>query len=144
MKQILFALAFLSSSLTARAAEPIYAKGGLAIGGYDPVAYFTDGKPVKGKAEFETDWSGARWRFASAEHRDAFKAEAARYAPQFGGYCAYGVSKGHKAPTEADAWSVVDGKLYLNYNKDVQRLWEKERPAVIGEAERQWPGVLAK
>ena len=144
MKQILFALAFLSSSLTAHAAEPIYTKGGLAIGGYDPVAYFTDGKPVKGKAEFETDWSGARWRFASAEHRDAFKAEAARYAPQFGGYCAYGVSKGHKAPTEADAWSVVDGKLYLNYNKDVQRLWEKERPAVIGEAELQWPGVLAK
>ena len=144
MKQILFGLAFLLSSLSARAADPVYAKGGLALGGFDPVAYFTDAKPVKGKAEFETTWNGARWRFASAEHRDSFQADPARYAPQFGGYCAYGVSKGHKAPTEADAWRVVDGKLYLNYNKDVQRLWEKELPTVIGEAEKQWPAVLAK
>ena len=144
MKRLLLALTFLGSSLSACAAEPVYTKGGLALGGYDPVAYFDLGKPAKGKAEFETQWSGARWRFESAAHREAFLAEPAKYAPQFGGYCAYGVAKGHTAKTEPAAWKIVNGKLYLNYDKEVQRLWEKELPTVIGQAEAHWPGVLGK
>ncbi len=145
MKQMRFLVALLFVALTSHAAEPpVYTKGGLALSGYDPVAFFTDKKPAKGLAEFEIEWSGARWRFASAEHRDAFRAEPAKYAPQFGGYCAYGVAKGHTAKTEPDAWKVLDGKLYLNYDKQVQQLWEKELPRVVGEAEQQWPAVLKK
>ncbi len=145
MKQMWFVVALLLVALTSHAAEPpVYTKGGLALSGYDPVAFFTDKKPAKGLAEFEIEWSGARWRFASAEHRDAFRAEPAKYAPQFGGYCAYGVAKGHVAKAEPDAWRVLDGKLYLNYDKQVQRLWEGELPKVVGEAEQQWPAVLKK
>jgi YHS domain-containing protein len=127
----------------ALAAEPpIYAVKGLAIKGYDPVAYFTDKKPVEGKPEFAYDWMGAKWLFASAEHRDAFAKEPAKYAPQYGGYCAYGVSQGYAVKIEPDVWTVLDGKLYLNYDKGVQTTWEKDIPGYIATADKKWPAVL--
>ncbi len=115
---------------------------GVAINGYDPVAYFTEKKPVAGKADITYSWKGATWRFASAQNRDTFKANPEKYAPQYGGYCAYAVAKGSTAKTEPEAWSIVADKLYLNYSKGVQRTWEKDIPGYIKAADRNWPGVL--
>lgn len=128
----------------ASGAEPTYTKDGLALSGYDAVAYFTESKAVKGSPQFEHQWSGARWRFASAAHRDAFAASPEQYAPQYGGYCAYAVSRNYTAPTDPEAWTVVEGKLYLNYDKTVRGLWKKELPEAIQRADRNWPGVLNK
>lgn len=133
------------AAASAWAAEPVNTNGSpLALGGYDVVAYFTEGKPVAGQAAHETHWNGARWRFASAEHRERFLREPERFAPRYGGYCAYAVSRGYTAPVAPEAWRIVDGKLYLNYSKDVQTLWEREIPANIKKADTNWPGVLAK
>ena len=117
-------------------------KKGIAIKGYDPVAYFTEGEPVKGSAEFQHEWNSAIWHFSSAEHRDMFKAEPEKYAPQYGGYCAYAVSQGKTANIDPDAWKIVDGKLYLNLNKRIHRKWEKDIPGYIKKADKNWPGVL--
>src|SRR6267154_702154 len=112
-----------------------------AIQGYDPVAYFKEGKPLKGKKEFSTLWNGAQWSFSSKQNLETFKSDPEKYAPQYGGYCAYGTSEGHKAPTQPDAWSIVNDKLYLNYNKDVQRDWKKNQSELIEKANRNWPKV---
>jgi len=125
-------------------ADLIFQSGGVAIHGYDPVAYFQNKKPAKGKKEYELPWRGAKWRFGSAENLELFRANPEQYAPQYGGYCAYGMSSGYAAPTEADAWSVVDGKLYLNYNKQVQKMWSKDRPGYIQKADRNWPQIPKK
>jgi YHS domain-containing protein len=117
---------------------------GLALKGYDPVAYFTDGKPVLGKAEFSASHEGATYRFASAANRDAFAAAPAKYAPQYGGYCAFGMASGYKAPIEPDAWTVVEGKLYLNYNQSVRRQWSSDVPGYVRKADANWPTVRAK
>lgn len=138
-------MTFTLAAGSAWAAEPVNTNGSpLALGGYDVVAYFTEGKPVAGQAAHETHWNGARWRFASAEHRERFQREPERFAPRYGGYCAYAVSRGYTAPVAPEAWRIVDGKLYLNYSKDVQTLWEREIPANIKKADTNWPGVLAK
>ena len=117
---------------------------GLALKGYDPVAYFTDKKPVRGKGELTARHEGATYRFASAANRDAFTADPGKYAPQYGGYCAFGVASGYKAPIEPDAWTVVDGKLYLNYNQSVRRQWSSDIPGFIRKAEANWPTVRSK
>ena len=106
-------LTILSSAALAQKA-PVFSDRDGAIRGYDPVAYFTQGKPVKGSREYTHQWNGATWRFASAQNRERFAAAPAKYAPQYGGYCAYGVASGYAVKIEPDAWSVVDGKLYLN------------------------------
>jgi len=116
---------------------------GLAIKGYDPVAYFTGGQPVPGLAENEFTWKGAKWRFASAEHRAMFKIYPDKYAPQYGGYCAYAISQGKTADIDPLAWTIVNNKLYLNLNKDVQGLWEKDRDAYIRKADENWPHLLS-
>ena len=116
--------------------------GKTAIHGYDPVAYFTDGKPVMGKDEFEFDWGGAKWHFATAEHRDAFKGAPEKYSPQYGGYCAYAVSQGHVADIDPNSWSIVDGKLYLNYDADVQKKWKMDIPGYVMKADKNWPAVV--
>jgi YHS domain-containing protein len=123
----------------ARAIEPVFSDDGLAIRGYDPVAYFAEQRPVPGQAEFSLDWMGATWRFASAANRDAFAAEPERYAPQYGGYCAYAVSQGYTASIDPDAWKVVDDKLYLNYSKSVQRRWQRDIPGHIAKGDQNWP-----
>jgi YHS domain-containing protein len=117
---------------------------GVAIHGFDPVAYFTAGKPVPGKAEWSTRWQGAEWRFASAEDRDLFVKSPEKYAPQYGGHCAYGMALGHLAPTDPKAWKVVDGKLYLNFNKDVQGLWVKDTAGNITKADKNWADQAPK
>jgi len=115
---------------------------GVAVGGYDPVAYFTQNKPVKGSADITTEYMGATWHFASADNRDAFVADPKRYAPQYGGYCAYAVSSGYTAKGDPQAWSVVDGKLYLNYSKGIRSRWEQDIPGHISKADGNWPAVL--
>ena len=117
--------------------------GGLAIEGYDPVAYFTLGKPTQGKEKFSFEWKGAAWRFASAKHLQLFKAAPEKYAPQYGGYCAWAVAQGGGvAGIEPARWRIVNGKLYLNYDKEVQKKWEKDIPGNIKKADQNWPKVL--
>jgi YHS domain-containing protein len=115
---------------------------GVAVGGYDPVAYFTERKPVSGKADITFSWKGATWRFVSAQNRDAFKADPEKYAPQYGGYCAFAVSQGATAKGDPKVWTVVDGKLYLNLSASVQKTWEKDVPGYIKSADKNWPDVL--
>jgi YHS domain-containing protein len=128
----------------AAAEAPIYTSAfdDIAVQGYDPVAYFTDGKPVKGTKAFATTWNGAEFRFASAANRDAFKANPEKYAPQYGGYCAWAVSQGYTAKGDAKHWKIVDGKLYLNYNTSVQKKWEGDIPGFISAANTNWPDVI--
>src|SRR5688500_7266928 len=141
----IFAILVLAISAAAQAAGEINVdSSGLALKGYDPVAYFTDGKPVEGKAEFTARHDGATYRFASAANRDAFVAAPAKYAPQYGGYCAFGTASGYKAPIEPDAWTVVDGKLYLNYNRSVRSKWSSDIPGYIRKADAQWPAIKSR
>ncbi|MEM8961644.1 MAG: YHS domain-containing (seleno)protein [Acidobacteriota bacterium] len=116
--------------------------GGVAIKGYDPVAYFTDSQAVKGDKQHTFSWQGANWHFASAENRDTFAADPEAYAPQYGGYCAYAVSKGNVAGIDPEAWTVHEGKLYLNYSIGVMNKWREDIPGNIAKADANWPGVL--
>jgi len=116
----------------------------LSISGYDPVAYFTDGKPIQGKAEFESVWRKLRWRFASGEHRDLFIKDPQRYAPQYDGYCAMGVSNeaaAHKDTVDPEAWTIVDGKLYLVHNKYWLEQWREKANEYIKKADKDWQAV---
>ena len=130
----------------AQAAEkPVNAhRRGIALKGYDTVAYFTTGEPTKGPAEFTHAWNGATWWFGSAEHRDLFAAAPEKYAPQFGGYCAWAVSNGYTAPVDPPAWKIVAGRLFLNYNAGVRRKWEADEANRIRLGDANWPAVLEK
>ncbi len=111
----------------------------VAVQGYDPVAYFIMGQPIKGDEAFETEWKGATFRFASAENRDLFIADPDAYAPQYGGYCAWAIAQGKFAKGNAKHWRIVDGKLYLNYNKGIQKKWEANISGFIEQSEMIWP-----
>ncbi|MEM6491973.1 MAG: YHS domain-containing (seleno)protein, partial [Pseudomonadota bacterium] len=117
---------------------------GLAIEGYDPVAYFTQQAAVEGDDAFETEWNGATWRFASADHLATFEADPERYAPQYGGYCAYAAARDYIAQVDPEAWSVVDDKLYLNFSRGIRRSWERDIPGQIAAGDRNWPGLRAR
>jgi len=119
----------------------VNATDGLAIQGFDPVAYFADGRPRRGVAAHFVDWQGARWLFASPANRDAFAADPERYAPAYGGFCAYGVASGYKVAIDPDAWAIVEGKLYLNYSKSVQRSWQTDIKGYIAKADGRWPAL---
>lgn len=119
-----------------------FERDGVAIGGYDPVAYFTEQKPVKGSPEYQSVHEGSTFQFASAAHRDAFAAEPDKYAPQYGGYCAYGMAKGYKAKIDPAAFTVVDGKLFLNYNDTVRSQWLSDVSAYIRKADANWPEAM--
>lgn len=120
----------------------VFATADGAIQGYDPVAYFTQSKPVKGVKEFSFNYADQMWYFATAENLELFKSNPEKYAPQFGGYCAYGMSRGYKAKTEPDAWTIVEGKLYLNYNTDVRdNIWNEKQSEFIEKANANWPTV---
>ncbi|MCE9521347.1 MAG: YHS domain-containing protein [Alphaproteobacteria bacterium] len=114
----------------------------LAVGGYDTVAYFKEGKPAKGRAEFSFEYKGATWLFASQADLEAFKANPSAYAPQYGGYCSWAVAQNYTASGDPLVWKIVGGKLYLNYDRDVQAKWEKDIPGFIVKADKFWPGVL--
>lgn len=140
-KNLMLMLGFVFMLSNAMAQSEIYSESNAAIHGYDPVSYFKKSKPVKGNKQFSYKWKGANWLFENEENLKAFSAEPEKYAPQYGGYCAYGMSKGYKATTSPDAWSVVDGKLYLNYDTDVQKTWNKDQKNFIQKADKNWPTV---
>jgi YHS domain-containing protein len=122
----------------------IFIQNGKAIKGYDPVAFFNVSKAVQGSDSLTYEYNGATWFFSSRENLNLFKAASDQYMPQFGGYCAYGTAEGHKAPTETDTWSMVEGKLYFNYNQKVKSLWLKDQPALIKQANVNWPSIKDK
>jgi len=113
----------------------------LAIKGYDPVSYFMDNKAMMGSSEYTATYKNAIYQFASEEHRDNFRANPEKFAPQFGGFCAFGVTKERKFDTDPTAWRISDGKLYLNLNKNVQKLWLKDVPGNIASADDIWPEI---
>jgi len=116
----------------------------LAIKGYDPVAYFTEAKPVQGSSQFTAEHLGATYYFSSAQHQSLFKGNPDKYAPQYGGYCAFGVSKEYKFDIDPEAWAVVDDKLYLNLNKKVQTRWVPNKEELIVEADTIWTQIVDK
>lgn len=124
------------------AVGPVYATGGVAINGYDPVAYFDENRPVAGRAELAYEHDGVTWLFSSERRRDRFSADPARYLPQFGGYCAYAVGSGYSARSDPAAFSIVDDKLYLNFDLATRDAWIQNAAALIEAGERNWPGVL--
>ena len=143
----LAALGTLSDPLAAQSAKPTVFtdfRSKLALDGYDAVAYFKGGKPVKGVDAHVVSWNGATWRFASAENKTAFEADPKAFAPQFGGYCAWAVSEGYTAKGDPNHWRIVDNKLYLNYNASVQTSWAKDIPGRIVKGDKNWPTVLSK
>jgi YHS domain-containing protein len=119
-------------------------RGDTAIRGYDTVAYFTEGKPVKGQDAFVTEWMGAKWKFASKAHLDRFKASPDKYAPQYGGYCAFGVAQGYLVKVEPDQFKILDGKLYLNYDASVQATWLKDPAGYIRTADAKFAQLISK
>lgn len=121
---------------------PVYTEKGVAIDGTDTVSYFTQGKPVPGSKNHAMDWNGSTWLFSSAENKATFAANPEKYAPKYGGYCAWAMSKGYVAPTEPAAWTIVDGKLYLNYNLEVRDRWSQDIPTNIANADGFWPKPL--
>jgi YHS domain-containing protein len=150
MKRVMFsptamrrtAAALVVAMLAAGAsAGEFFEKNGVALRGYDPVAYFTDGQPVKGTAAYKADYKGSTFHFASQANRDAFLADPTKYAPQYGGFCAYGAAGGYKAAIDPAAFSVVDGKLYLNYDRTIQKEWKKDVPGFIAKANKNWSTV---
>lgn len=112
---------------------------GLALKGYDPVSYFTDMKPEMGVYKYKYDWAGATWQFKNEKHLKMFKQDPEKYAPQFGGYCGYGAGKGKLIHGDPNIWTIENGKVYLNVNKDVQKLFRKDLKKNIGKAEKKWP-----
>lgn len=128
----------------ANAAGEFFEKDGVALRGHDPVAYFKENRPLKGKPEFQLELQGSVFHFVSAANRDAFAADPASYAPQYGGFCAFGIASGYKAAIDPAAFSIVDGKLYLNYNRDVQKLWSADVPGFIARADRNWPAAKSQ
>jgi YHS domain-containing protein len=123
------------------AAGAVNQDDGIALKGYDPVAYFSEHKPVKGSARHEFAYGGATYEFASAAHRKLFAAAPEKYLPQFDGFCAYGVATGHKADIDPAAFTIVEGRLYLNYSPKVQATWRQDIPGYLEKAEDAWPIV---
>jgi YHS domain-containing protein len=138
MKKSVFTVCLLLLGFLAGAQQKVFQQDGVAIRGYDPVAYFTEGKPVKGSENWVADWQGARWRFASQQHQELFVLNPEKYAPLYGGYCAYGASEDHLSPTDPQAWTIVGGKLYLNYNTKVRSLWVPDTVTRIPAADKYW------
>lgn len=140
LTKLFFVISLLSSHFV-MAVPAVYLNDSVAISGHDPVAYFTVKTPTKGSAKFSTKHDNATYWFASEENRAAFVADPAKYTPQYGGYCAFAASFGKKAPADPMQWSVVDGKLYLNYDARIQKQWQADVPGFIKQADAKWPAV---
>ena len=142
--KLLVAAVLMLGTQAALAADPVYTGtfSNKALSGYDAVAYHTQGEAVKGDRDFSTEYNGARWQFSSAENLALFEAEPERYAPAYGGYCAWAVSQGYTAKGDPKVWAIVDGRLFVNYNADVQATWNEDRPGFITAADDNWPTVL--
>ncbi|SDE12428.1 YHS domain-containing protein [Dyadobacter soli] len=145
MKKLLLAAALMLAAQGIYAQKSdIFAPKGKAIKGYDVVAFFKDAKPVAGADSLSYHYKDADWLFASRANLEAFKTAPDQYVPQYGGYCAYGTSQGYKAPTEAETWTIVNDKLYFNYNMKVKDNWSKKREELIEKADTQWPLIKDK
>jgi YHS domain-containing protein len=150
-RRALFGLAaFATLALSTGAAQAVKQTGGeyntlyagLGAKGYDVVAYFTDGKPILGTADFEAVHGGVTWRFASQTHLEMFEADPAKYAPQYGGFCAWGVAQGKLFDVDpVNGWKIVDGRLYMNFNDDILALWAKDVPGNLAKSEANWPAL---
>ena len=143
MKKIIgiLLIAFISSTTTFAQQSEIFTVNGKAICGYDVVAFFTVSTPVKGEEQYSFVWKNSIWLFSSLENKELFQNNPEKYAPQYGGYCAYGMSGGYKAPTVIETWKIVDQKLYFNYSLKVQELWNKDIPGHIQKADGNWQKV---
>ena len=141
-RPLLIAAVFVSQVANAASpVAPVNADSGVAVHGYDVVAYFTDSKPVRGSTGYQHEWMGTIWRFASEQNLKAFAESPEKYAPQFGGYCAWAVGHNYTANGDPEAWRIVDGKLYLNYSRSVQKQWEQDRDKWIADGSRNWPAL---
>lgn len=137
---VCFAIGIIFFSCQSEPAE-VYSSAEGAISGYDPVAYFKEGRPVKGVKKYVAEWSDAKWYFSSETNLNDFKANPLKYAPKYGGFCAFGMAGGYKASTEPDAWTIVEDKLYLNYNTSVKKEWVKDQSRLIHIADSNWSTV---
>lgn len=131
------------STSTVAFARKTFAVRGVAIRGYDTVAYFTAGKPVKGKSSLKTKWNGSTWYFSSQANLDKFKANPAKYAPAYGGYCAWAMAQGYTASTIPQAWDIKGGRLFLNYDLNIRKKWRTNIPRHISRGDANWPKVRA-
>ena len=146
MRNLFFALALSFALSGIAAAKELHNldRNGIAIQGYDPVAFFTDNRPVKGTSQFQSEYRGAKYYFASADHKAVFDKEPAKYEPQFGGYCAYGASKGQPAPVKIEAWQIVNGRLLMQYDLGVRDTFNKDQQGNLSKADQHWPGIVEK
>jgi YHS domain-containing protein len=145
MKIFISAMLMVLFAVPALAQKPeIFTTKEGAIRGYDAVAYFQSGKPVKGETQWMYEWKTQKWLFSSRENLERFKSNPEKYAPQYGGWCAYGMARGYKAKTEPEAWSIVNGKLYLNYDLGVRDDWNKKQSEYIKTADENWKSVKSK
>jgi YHS domain-containing protein len=146
MRKLLVLLAMLAAFSTISTAKELLNldRNGVAIQGYDPVAFFTDNRPVQGNQQFKSEYRGAKYYFASAEHKAAFDKEPSKYEPQFGGYCAYGASRGNKAPVKIEAWQIVNGRLLMQYDLDIKNNFNKDQLGNLRNADQNWPGLVDK
>ena len=145
---LIIALASLGLCITpaAQSAETevvpaIDATHGVALEGYDAVAYFLDHRPIRGSDAYTHSWNGVTWKFTSAEHRDLFAANPAHYAPQYGGYCAYAVANRTTAHGSPKQWAVVSDRLFLNNNALAKKLWNRDQPGHIRAGDQNWPQI---
>lgn len=137
MRKIFFLL-FIGLTSIQNYAQNQYLKNGVAIQGYDPVAYFESNKAIQGKSDINTEYKKALYFFSTAKNKATFLKNPEKYVPQYGGYCAYGVSENHTSPTDPQAFTIVDDKLYLNYNLKVKEMWSKDREERIAKANENW------
>lgn len=141
MNKCIIIIGLIIVSGCANRSEVFVSADGVAVNGYDVVAYFDRERAVQGLRDWQYDWRGATWRFSTAANRDLFMRNPGKYAPQYGGYCAFGMSNGYKAATDPEAWTLVDGKLYLNYNLDVRAEWFADKELRIEKADSNWTSV---
>ena len=137
-------LVVITTSCTHKTTSEIFTSSSQAIGGYDPVSYFTESRAIKGSTQFSYEWKDATWLFSSKQNLDSFSANPSKYSPQYGGWCAFGCSNGRKATTDPDAWTIVDGKLYLNHSAEVKEKWMKDQKQRIELADKNWPSIKDK
>lgn len=132
----------LACGATPAAQPPVFATERGAIDGVDPVAYFVEHRAIPGKPDIGFDWNGAHWLFSNAENRARFEEDPEAFAPRFGGYCAYGVASGYAVKSDPNAWTVSQGRLYLNYDAETMTEWRSDQASSIATANEKWPGVL--
>lgn len=137
-------LALVHCSACTTLSTPTFSDESGAIRGYDPVGYHLRGEPVQGSPEFTSEYNGATWYFSSSEHRELFESDPEKFAPQYGGYCAYAMSRNFVVSIDPNAWKIVDDKLYLNYSPGVRRTWLKDIPGNVEKADANWQNKISQ